>query len=358
MTVKNKSPRESKKRRQRYSLLKQALEPRILYDASLAAPSHDVGAAPDSALDAAPPDASQIAHEAALIDATGPVTAKQSDNTIIVDGAMDTSFAHANDTSNVLKLQEFSTFSPPPRQLIFIDSRLLGTEDLLKNLTPGTEVHFIDASQDGIQQMDTIIRSDSAPIAAIHILSHGGEGAVEIGSSLLTTNSLNDRYASELAGWQSHLSADANLLLYSCGVAGNSPGRQFVSDLSDALGIAVAASTDATGSSMLGGNWELEFQTGEIHYAPTGAFSEYALDQFYFVLAKPIVDLNGPASYTITEDFSSGTYSGGTNWTSDWLEFDASSSRAFAPAGSTYSDNSPISGNIIEPGVADGGRVE
>ncbi|TAK76110.1 MAG: DUF4347 domain-containing protein, partial [Gammaproteobacteria bacterium] len=334
-------------RKHRYTSLKQTLEGRMLYDASLVAAPHDVPQADLTAHDAtqadhsttapqAPPEANHVTQPLDTPETIQPVTEK--------------------DTSS--SVQEFTEFQKAqPKELVFIDSRLNDVSSLLEGISPNAEVHFINPDQNGIDQIDMAIKAEQSPISAIHILSHGGNGTVELGNSLLNDKSLHDQYAAEIESWHNFLTADANVLLYACGVAADQSGRQFVTDLSQKVGVTVAASTDMTGNALLGGNWTLEYQTGTMSYGPTNIFSTLGLANFYHVLAKPVLDLNGPAAFTITDNFSSGTYTGGTNWTSGWMEFDASYSRAFTPGGSTNSDNSPIGGNVIIPSVASGGTV-
>ena len=60
------------------------------------------------------------------------------------------------------------------------------------------------------------------------------------------------------------MTEDADLLLYGCNLAGNSEGEEFVAVLSTMTGADVAASTDLTGHETLGGDWDLEYQTGLI----------------------------------------------------------------------------------------------
>jgi hypothetical protein len=334
---------DSQARKHKYASIKQALEPRLLFDASLITPDHPANPADQDSL--GPPQHAQ---------AETPVTVTEAP---INDADAAKPLPTITDNSNANKLQEFTNFNAPAKELVFIDSRLKDPDILIQGLSATTEVHFIDMEHDGIEQIDAVIKAEKNAISAIHILSHGTSGAVMLGNSALTTDSLTTRYADEISSWNSKLTTDANVLLYGCGIAEGYVGQKFVTDLSKMLGVSVAASTDPTGNSMLGGNWDLEFSTGPIEYGPTKTFSQQALAGFYYVLAKPSLDLNGPSAFTASDNFSSGSYTGGTNWQSGWVEFDASYSRAFTPSGSTNSDNSPAGGNIVNPSVATGGTV-
>ncbi|HRA87557.1 MAG TPA: DUF4347 domain-containing protein, partial [Planctomycetaceae bacterium] len=64
--------------------------------------------------------------------------------------------------------------------------------------------------------------------------------------------------------WQHNLTANADLLIYGCDVAATPEGRDFVASLANLTEADVAASADTTGSTEFGGNWDLEFSTGQL----------------------------------------------------------------------------------------------
>ncbi|HEY9183069.1 MAG TPA: PA14 domain-containing protein, partial [Gammaproteobacteria bacterium] len=100
------------------------------------------------------------------------------------------------------------------------------------------------------------------------------------------------------------------------------------------------------------GNWKLEFAAGRIESRLAVSDAEQA--EWAGLLAAPVLDLNGPATFTASDGFPSETYSGGAGWTSGWTEFDASPSRFVA--GTSNSDNSPASGNVLYGTRAGGGN--
>ena len=366
------SNEKGKKRKQKYTALRQALEPRILFDASLAAPPHDLGIPADvSAHDPSQVDTHSDTSKTPQAPQDAPQTNAPTDNAAqapanpaavqVQDVSKTASDTRSGNTDNSVPAQPLA-ITLPPVELVFIDSRVLDPESLLKDISPTAEVHFLDAGQNGIDQIDAVIKSEHAPISAIHILSHGDSGSLELGNSTLDTQTLSDQYATKISSWQSHLTPDASVLLYGCDIAKGDLGQQFVTDLSRDMGVSVAASIDYTGSALHAGNWTLEFQTGTIGAAITDIFSSQSLANYNYLLAQPIVDLNGPTVLNITDNFASGTYTGGssntaTTWSGGWTEFDASPNRAFMPGGSTNSDNSPTGGNVIIPSVATGGTV-
>ena len=55
-----------------------------------------------------------------------------------------------------------------------------------------------------------------------------------------------------------------DVLIYGCNLAESADGAALVNSLSKITGADVAASDDLTGNSILGGDWDLEYKTGEI----------------------------------------------------------------------------------------------
>ncbi len=196
-------------------------------------------------------------------------------------------------TSNFLKLHDFSTFRQQPVQLVFIDSRVQDPQALLKGISPNAEVHFLDPNKDGVAQINSIIAREKAPIAGIYILSHGSSGSLELGSSELNSTTLETTYAQEISSWGSHLTTNANILLFGCDVAAGTTGRQFVTELSDLTHVAVAGAIGEVGSSALGGSWDLEYDSGVVTLNASDIFSGTALSNYGFVLGQPTLDLNG-----------------------------------------------------------------
>ncbi|HIJ49290.1 MAG TPA: DUF4347 domain-containing protein, partial [Gammaproteobacteria bacterium] len=76
-------------------------------------------------------------------------------------------------------------------------------------------------------------------------------------------NSTIDTYAEELKIWGNSLSADGDILLFGCYVAANE-GSTFVNRLANLTEADIAASDDLTGNALLGGDWDLEKETGAI----------------------------------------------------------------------------------------------
>ncbi|WP_173012827.1 DUF4347 domain-containing protein, partial [Niveispirillum sp. SYP-B3756] len=148
------------------------------------------------------------------------------------------------------------------KEVVFIESNITDWQTLAAGVSPGAEVVVLDANLDGLAQMADWAQAHSG-YDAIHILSHGDEGALQLGSVTLTDATLTGRQA-DLTAIGKALTANGDLLLYGCDVAAGTDGATFIANLAMATGADVAASTDLTGAAALGGNWTLEASVGAV----------------------------------------------------------------------------------------------
>ena len=146
-------------------------------------------------------------------------------------------------------------------EVTFIESDVPDLQTLLDGLS-GSEVHVIDSSQDGLQQIATILAGRSG-IDALHIISHGASAILDLGALTLSSDSLA-AHQSELSAIGRSLSADGDIMLYGCDVGAGASGKMFIDQLASATGADVAASTNLTGSAARGGDWNLEISSGHI----------------------------------------------------------------------------------------------
>ncbi len=158
--------------------------------------------------------------------------------------------------------QDPSSLIQDPSSLIFIDPTVPNHQSLVANVSAGAEAIVLDPSRNGVAQISEIL-ADHSDISDLHIVSHGGPGSLQLGTAELSRNNL-ENYAPALQGWANALTDKADILLYGCKVAAGESGHAFVQELSHLTGADIAASTDLTGSSDLGGDWDFEVATGAI----------------------------------------------------------------------------------------------
>ena len=153
-------------------------------------------------------------------------------------------------------------------ELVFVDARVPDHEQLVADLLGQNdgwrrlEVVVLDPERDGIAQVTEALAA-RLQLDAVHLISHGAEGAVQLGATWLDAGSLAANEAA-VARWGESLKADGDLLFYGCDVAASSTGEAFLARLAALTAADVAASADLTGAEALGGDWRLEFTLGMI----------------------------------------------------------------------------------------------
>jgi hypothetical protein len=153
-------------------------------------------------------------------------------------------------------------------ELVILDPSVQNSAELrdllLAQQEDGRDLEFfvLDANRNGVEQIAEIL-AQYDDLDAVHVLSHGTAEGLQLGSTWLDAQSIND-YAETIRGWQGAFDSDADLLLYGCDLAGSDAGRSLVNTLGRWTGADVAASTDLTGYTLFGGDWQLEYQTGHI----------------------------------------------------------------------------------------------
>ncbi|NLV97713.1 MAG: DUF4347 domain-containing protein, partial [Desulfovibrionales bacterium] len=150
-----------------------------------------------------------------------------------------------------------------PRIDIFvIDASVKDVEAIEKALPADAIVIHLDAGSDGILTLSEALAQYDR-VDALHILSHGSDGQISLGGTLLNEATLVERGA-EIAAWSNAFTDTGDILIYGCDVAQTAKGEAFVQDLADLTGTDVAASINPTGAEDKGGDWVLETATGPI----------------------------------------------------------------------------------------------
>ena len=159
------------------------------------------------------------------------------------------------------------------QNIIFIDSRVSNYQSLIDSLTEPAEVFILDAAWDGLAQMTAYLQGRSG-IDAIHLISHGSQGALYLGSTVLDSERLAS-YRTPLASIGSSLTESGDISLYGCNVARGDTGLQFITSLAQYTEADVAASTDATGAAAQGG---------------IGCWSRRQVRLKHFLLCRPVTN--------------------------------------------------------------------
>nr|MBP8236719.1 DUF4347 domain-containing protein [Pseudomonas sp.] len=178
------------------------------------------------------------------------------------------------------------------REIAFVINNLPDVQTLLAGIAAGTPVHLLDAEGDALAQMAAIL-ADYQGLDAIHLFSHGSQGALHIGTTTLDQSTLNT-HATTLADIGAALGENGDILLYGSNVAAGQVGVDFVQRLAQATQADIAASNDLTGAASLGGNWTLEQTLGQL--ATAGLLNPAY--RGVLVALPEIADADGTLAYT------------------------------------------------------------
>ncbi len=154
------------------------------------------------------------------------------------------------------------------QEVVFVDANVEDLQELLDDLSLTAQsdrvlnVVLLDRDRDGVAQVTEALANFN-DVSAVHLVSHGNESQLNLGSTTLTSQSLS-AYAGEISGWRDSLREGADLLIYGCDLASSDDGRLLLEGLSLIGDCDVAASDDLTGHASLGGDWHLEYQIGRI----------------------------------------------------------------------------------------------
>lgn len=159
----------------------------------------------------------------------------------------------------------------PAREIVFVDSDTEAYQQLVEDLlnngdeSRGFDVFVLDNTRDGIEQIGDVLAAYDS-LDAVHVISHGSDGTIDLGQTRFDIDTLNAN-AVEIAAWGYAFDNNADFLIYGCNLAASAQGQSFVDTLAALADVDVAASDDLTGNLLLGGDWQLEYQTGSIDTA-------------------------------------------------------------------------------------------
>ncbi len=188
------------------------------------------------------------------------------DQTVIpgIDGDTSTNSTTTDSSDDALWSSGLSLSAPSDRkEIVFIDTSVDDFQTLMDGIDPNAEVILLDPTRDGVEQIAEIL-GERSNIDAVHIISHGDSGELRLGTGLLNTTSMQGEYADELATINQALTEEADFLIYGCNFGEGESGGEAATLLAELTGADIAASSDLTGAENLGGDWELEVQTGSI----------------------------------------------------------------------------------------------
>ncbi|MEL7334929.1 MAG: DUF4347 domain-containing protein, partial [Planctomycetota bacterium] len=211
--------------------LREQLEPRALFDAALPAPELTTP-------DATPTEA--------------PVT---------VDPQLVDDVAVGNETQR--------------KEVVFVDATVENVDALLDEIMQqrqgvSLELKLLSLGEDGVKQIAEEMNGMSG-VDAVHIISHGNAGELQLGTGTLSAASMSGQYMQEMLTIRGALSQDADMLIYGCNFGQGAAGSAAAVQLAALTGADIASSDDLTGATALGGDWDLENTVGQVEAAALSA---------------------------------------------------------------------------------------
>ncbi|BAK74308.1 DUF4347 domain-containing protein [Arcobacter sp. L] len=163
-----------------------------------------------------------------------------------------------NAENSVHEAQAVQGFEKSRKEVAFVDVTVKDYQTLVDGVGEGVETYLVSS----LDEIKSILENETN-IDAIHILSHGETGEITVGNDVLNKDTLQN-FDAVLQSMKTSLTENGDILLYGCNVANDGSGEEFITELATITEADVAASDDLTGSSALGGDWDLEKSSGLI----------------------------------------------------------------------------------------------
>ena len=149
-------------------------------------------------------------------------------------------------------------------EIAFVQAGLYDSDALIADLeanalATGRDLTIIvlNGTENGFDQINSAL-AQYQNLDAIHIVSHGTDGMIQLGASWLTAGNVQQHFG-DLQQWGLALNETGDILVYGCDVAAGPEGQALIDTVARLTGADVAASTDKTGNASRGGDWSLEY---------------------------------------------------------------------------------------------------
>ena len=171
-----------------------------------------------------------------MFDAAGAMAA--SDHMFSADLDVSQGDGTTPDNAPALRASEADTpAAPAPDTLLIIDARVSNYQGLLTDLPGTVQVRVIQVGESGLNAITAALQGTSG-LRSIQIISHGSSGNVTLGSDALNSATLSS-HSAQVQAWGSHLSADADILLFGCDVAAGPGGSTLLTQLATLTGAVI-----------------------------------------------------------------------------------------------------------------------
>ncbi|OSQ40874.1 DUF4347 domain-containing protein [Thalassospira mesophila] len=254
------------------------LEPRFMFDAAGAATGAE--AAHDAQAQAEAAAADPSGHDNSAGDGNTSDASSDNGGSDASPAASSTGDTGGSDAATVTPDAIPANNDQQIHEVALIDTTIEGYEKLAAGFS--SDVTVITFQSDGSLSQIADLLSSYSQIDAVHLVSHGSIGAINLGGTVIGIDDLSGQ-SDALAEIGTHLTETGDILLYGCDVGSDQQGMAFVGAMASLTGADVAASNDATGATDQGGDWDLEVSSGSIETAVL--LSETARNGFDALLA-------------------------------------------------------------------------
>ncbi|MFO0181181.1 MAG: DUF4347 domain-containing protein, partial [bacterium] len=162
----------------------------------------------------------------------------------------------------------------PVNEIVFIQSGIYDSDALIADLEANAlatgrnvSIRALNGTENSFDQISDVLAQYN-DLDAIHFVSHGTDGMLQLGGSWLTAGNI-DQHLTELTSWGMSLSESGDILIYGCDVAAGPEGQAFIDRVAELTRADVAASIDKTGDLSRGGDWSLEYVASANPSPPT-----------------------------------------------------------------------------------------
>jgi len=122
-------------------------------------------------------------------------------------------------------------------ELVFVDTAIVDYEAIVNDIrlsarqTRAVQVVLLDATQDGLKQINLYMSGVTQTVDTVHFITQGTDRALKLGSTWIDVNSLASNQ-NEFEQWRDVLSPDADLVFYGADLQNSVDGQRLLTELS------------------------------------------------------------------------------------------------------------------------------
>jgi len=160
-------------------------------------------------------------------------------------------------------------------ELVVIDEAVERRDDIINSLNDNLHVIILKQSNTQFRDLKDSLKNYKN-LKAMHLLLCGKDGEIMLNGSPITNENIGN-LSEDLSQWKESFIEEADLLIYTCRLAGSRNGKLVVRRLAAYTGLDVAASVNDTGNYGNQADWKLEFMNGSIETSSCFDFEKIRL---------------------------------------------------------------------------------